>query len=146
MPSFPHIIVGSQFHRGLIDYQFFLLQLGILKRKQISNVRIGWMEHPVEVEKQALSQWAGGVWKMSKRHSKLGMLPNPRHGSANRFRKYMLDRGYIISVAYADHVHLAHGLHETLNPDTAHGLPLAIWRDFKLFNQWWKPFGAVPKV
>lgn len=59
------------------------------------------------------------------------------NGSLNRFKRYMAEKGYCADVPFSHHVHLAHGLSETLQPHLAEELPSHIRADKELFDHWW---------
>ncbi|CAE6768752.1 hypothetical protein R69619_03742 [Paraburkholderia nemoris] len=60
-----------------------------------------------------------------------------RNGSANRFRQFMLARGYDINIPFSDHHLLAHGLHEMLQLERRATLPSILRIDQELFGHWW---------
>lgn len=64
---------------------------------------------------------------------------NPRSGSTTRFKGFMLDRGYCVDIPFDRHVHLAHGLHEHLQPATAATIAVELKEDKALFRKWWLP-------
>ena len=60
-----------------------------------------------------------------------------RNGSSNRFKRYMADKGYCTDVPFPHHVHLAHGLHELLQPELAVELSQLLRSNRDLFDFWW---------
>lgn len=66
-----------------------------------------------------------------------GNPPNPRSGSAKRYKDFMLENGYSTAVPFDRHQYLVHGLHEILRPELAADLAPEIRSDKALFRQWW---------
>jgi hypothetical protein len=65
-----------------------------------------------------------------------------RSGTSNRFKRYMAAKGYCTDVTFLRHVHLAHGLHEILEPQRAAELPDELRSNSELFKRWWLQPGA----
>jgi len=68
-----------------------------------------------------------------------GSAPNPRNGSANRFKQFMAEKGYRYDVSFSRHSFLVHGLHAVLVPDRAAVLPEEVRKAPFLFHKWWLP-------
>jgi len=66
-----------------------------------------------------------------------GSAINKRNGSANRFRQFMLARGYDINIPFGDHHLLVHGLHEMLQLGRQATLPSTLCTSRELFGHWW---------
>lgn len=71
-------------------------------------------------------------------NGKRGTSPNKRSGAYNRFRKYMLDKGFNINVPFDRHQHLTHGLHDILKPDLRADLSINVRSNEELFSRWWE--------
>jgi hypothetical protein len=61
-----------------------------------------------------------------------------RNGSANRFRQFMIARGYDINIPFSDHYLLAHGLNEMLRLERRAELPSTLRTNAELFRRWWE--------
>lgn len=68
-----------------------------------------------------------------------GSAPNPRSGATARYKRYMLSHGYCVDIPLSRHVHLAHGLHEYLQPSKPAGIAAVLKGDKALFLKWWRP-------